>query len=137
MTTTIAKEFSKKLETLRSQWRDPRLADPVQDSSPCIRFNRERSRVFTPEECRDLQDEILMHIFTHTPYGLEQSPEVRRRNSKLLGYYVELYLWDPARYPADPGNPIHCLINQAGRAVMAKYQNKVSSVDTLSQRARV
>ena len=85
-------------------------------------FNQYQANNPTARRMRELA--MYNYIATSTHFFSEE-PEKRERQSRLLKHYIELYAHNPNTYPVDPQNEIHCVIHQAGQAVLrAERENQ-------------
>jgi len=82
------------------QFTQPQLLDSLQSTS---------------QEKRQLEDAIFNYIVSRTNFLSNQILEI---NEKILKQYIELYVYNPGRYPVDPKNKIHCLVHEAGNYVL-------------------
>jgi hypothetical protein len=74
---------------------------------------------------RRLRELAMYNYIVHQTTFLSEDPEQRERESRLLRHYIELYAHNPKTYPVDPHNPTHCVVHEAGRAVLrAEQQNR-------------
>jgi len=67
---------------------------------------------------RRLREIAMYNYIANRTNFLSENPEERERQSRLLKHYIELYAHNPNTYPIDPQNKTHCIVHEAGWAVL-------------------
>lgn len=86
----------------------------------------ENSRL-RPQPRRSREAAMLKYIENQTNFlSAFTDPQEREKQVRLLKKYIEFYASSPTTYPADTENKIHCLIRQAGTAVLMQEELKLA-----------